>query len=151
MELSNIGKSNFEYKDYMIEMAPEFYGVDQCSGIVEMSIIFEAKHKTEDKEILESESLKEILEKIDDTYKLNNELETKIENKREIFKVKDDTFHYKDYKIKPSANGIDGSGDGETYEVIFWSGIYFGNDVKKGHYFNLDSLEELLDKIDTVS
>ena len=85
MQLSNIGKTNFEYKDYMIEINTEFYGVDQCSGIVEMSIIFEAKHKTEDKEILESESLKEILEKIDDTYKLNNELETKIENKKEIY------------------------------------------------------------------
>ena len=50
----------------MIEIKPEFYGVNQCSGIVEMSIIFEAKHKTQDKKILKSESLKEILEKIDD-------------------------------------------------------------------------------------
>ncbi len=66
MQISNVNNSNFEYKNYMIEIKPEFYGVNQCSGIVEMSIIFEAKHKTQDKKILKSESLKEILEKIDD-------------------------------------------------------------------------------------
>lgn len=152
MQISNVNNSNFEYKNYMIEIKPEFYGVNQCSGIVEMSIIFEAKHKTQDKKILKSESLKEILEKIDDTYKLNNELETKIENKKEIYNIKDDNFHYKDYKIEPSASCIDEGDIGTIHnEVISWSGIYVGDGVKKEHYFALDSLEELLDKIDTVS
>ena len=47
MQISNVNNSNFEYKNYMIEIKPEFYGVNQCSGIVEMSIILKQniKHK----------------------------------------------------------------------------------------------------------